>query len=323
MSNSIDRLLLNTDTHDEFLKSLMSSLVLSTKTSNGLPKGLDYSYNNSFESYKQTNQSASDQISLLLESILGFVRPDLPSLSAEVSDPYFYEQIVETIDALLDNADIVLNGSATATASTSAQQMFSSLSKQSLLLNKERIIQENVKTMDKPQNAFLLDLDNSREQPFVPRILEKFHKKVTYENKPRDIADLVVDNEQERERLTFSVYYPQPYEYELQTLSYPPFLLNDLATLKPQFPDPLRPFQFVDKVAQLQSLIRDLKFASEIAIDLEHHSVRTFQGLTCLMQVRLSPAKKVFNFLSISSLSLFFSLSSLSLSLLLMRFFFS
>lgn len=36
---------------------------------------------------------------------------------------------------------------------------------------------------------------------------------------------------------------------------------------------------------QLESLLKDLQNYTEIAVDLEHHSYRSFLGITCLMQV--------------------------------------
>ncbi len=282
MSNSIDRLLLNTDSHDHFLKSLMSSLVLSTKSTNGLPKGLDYSYNNTFDGYKRVHSDASNKIDRLIESILGFVRPEseIMDMCADVADPYFYDMLVETVDLLLSNADIVLNSSSLSATSTS-DKIFSSLSTQSLLLNKDRIVQENVLDLAKPQLSFCVDIDNSRGSPFVPKIIEKYHKKTPYERKLMDASDI-----SETDMATISFYYPHPYLYELQTLAYPSFLLSDPSNLKPQFPDPLRKFQYVDNKEQLFSLIRELALVQEFAIDLEHHSVRSFQGLTCLMQVK-------------------------------------
>jgi exosome complex exonuclease RRP6 len=86
--------------------------------------------------------------------------------------------------------------------------------------------------------------------------------------------------------VNFDRFYPHPYEFELQTLEYPSSLLTEGGDLKPQFPDPLRTYQFIDKEADLLKVIKELKLASELAIDLEHHSMRSFQGLTCLMQVR-------------------------------------
>lgn len=41
----------------------------------------------------------------------------------------------------------------------------------------------------------------------------------------------------------------------------------------------------VSNLEQLQALLSDLKCEKEIAVDLEHHSYRTFLGITCLMQV--------------------------------------
>ena len=45
------------------------------------------------------------------------------------------------------------------------------------------------------------------------------------------------------------------------------------------------PFTFVDTEELLEELRGKLSQASEIAIDLEHHSQRTFLGITCLMQI--------------------------------------
>ena len=45
------------------------------------------------------------------------------------------------------------------------------------------------------------------------------------------------------------------------------------------------PFTFVDTEEVLMEVVEKLSAAKEIAIDLEHHSVRTYLGITCLMQV--------------------------------------
>ena len=42
---------------------------------------------------------------------------------------------------------------------------------------------------------------------------------------------------------------------------------------------------YVSTKEQLEELHTYLNSVSEIAIDLEHHNVRTFQGITCLMQI--------------------------------------
>ena len=45
------------------------------------------------------------------------------------------------------------------------------------------------------------------------------------------------------------------------------------------------PFTYVDTAAGLQCMAERLAAAQEVALDLEHHSHRSFQGITCLMQI--------------------------------------
>ena len=42
---------------------------------------------------------------------------------------------------------------------------------------------------------------------------------------------------------------------------------------------------YVDSLLALQALARELSTAREIAVDLEAHSYRSFQGFCCLMQL--------------------------------------
>lgn len=45
------------------------------------------------------------------------------------------------------------------------------------------------------------------------------------------------------------------------------------------------PLTYIDTEEQLRTMVEKLEGAAEIAVDLEHHAYRTFQGLTCLMQL--------------------------------------
>lgn len=45
------------------------------------------------------------------------------------------------------------------------------------------------------------------------------------------------------------------------------------------------PFTFVDTPGQLEEMVQKLVVAGEIAVDLEHHSSRTYYGMTCLIQI--------------------------------------
>lgn len=41
----------------------------------------------------------------------------------------------------------------------------------------------------------------------------------------------------------------------------------------------------MDTAEKLEAMVEKLKEAKEIAVDLEHHSMRSYYGFTCLMQI--------------------------------------
>lgn len=85
------------------------------------------------------------------------------------------------------------------------------------------------------------------------------------------------------------VSYLHPYEFELSK-----FIPNSAQLTKGTITKPTdleqTKLMFVDKVVDLNTMVKELSDAAEISIDVEHHSYRTFQGITCLMQ--LSTRKK-------------------------------
>lgn len=61
----------------------------------------------------------------------------------------------------------------------------------------------------------------------------------------------------------------------------------DCKIVEPQKPAPLEitPFKLVETVKDLKEMSAKLRNVDEIAVDLEHNQYRSFQGLTCLMQI--------------------------------------
>lgn len=75
-----------------------------------------------------------------------------------------------------------------------------------------------------------------------------------------------------------------PYFYEISHIVYPPTIFSPRAPIEPKsFED--TPFTYVDGLPGLQRLLSQLRQAEEIAIDLEHHSYRSYHGFVCLMQI--------------------------------------
>lgn len=131
----------------------------------------------------------------------------------------------------------------------------------------------------KPQELFLTEIDNTRTRPFKPRITKKYNSLV-----PLNLTELplVVDNS---DFIGPNTYFSNPYEYELNNLKYPEWLVCNPLHVQPWNPSPQQPFQYIDNIDDLHILVDDLKDSTEIAVDLEHHSIRSFQGITCLMQI--------------------------------------
>ncbi|AEE33102.1 Protein RRP6-like 1 [Arabidopsis thaliana] len=75
--------------------------------------------------------------------------------------------------------------------------------------------------------------------------------------------------------------------HPLEELSVMDFVDRNLSEMRPVKPLPLEetPFKLVEEVKDLEDLAAALQSVEEFAVDLEHNQYRTFQGLTCLMQI--------------------------------------
>lgn len=125
------------------------------------------------------------------------------------------------------------------------------------------------KNVQRPQLMFKDKIDN-RPKPWVPRIKEK----------PNSLKPLALYVEEGEHGEVFN----HPYEFELDKFQVPECQLKKTIPVKYKSLDDTE-FIFIDKPADIKILLDDLKNHKEIAVDLEHHSYRTFQGITCLMQI--------------------------------------
>lgn len=78
--------------------------------------------------------------------------------------------------------------------------------------------------------------------------------------------------------------YIHPLQEELDKIE---FAYKQSELSEPLQPAPWEstPYKFVERVQDLKEVAIKLESASEIAVDLEHNQYRSFQGLTCLMQI--------------------------------------
>jgi exosome complex exonuclease RRP6 len=129
----------------------------------------------------------------------------------------------------------------------------------------------------RPQLRFPDHVDNS-STPFVRKIKVKPNAKVDLSY---GTDHLNIDSSEDA---SVTLSQPHPYEYEITHLEYPEHMFE-------QRPEQLyHPFDttsaiWVDTEEALQDMCRTLEMQREIAIDLEHHNYRSFQGFVCLMQI--------------------------------------
>lgn len=296
--STIDEIILKTENTENFIRNLMSSLVNGIKSSNSIPSGKyfrnsfliflslgnDYDYYSTFPKFLFDAKNLTDDTTSLICEISKLIQPTSGvDLSPDLMDASLYELVVEMIDMLLERASMNLEQEAGLIPSVNAIR-------DTLLLDQQRIFQESNSSLRKPQMDFLSDIDNSRSRPFYPKLRSKPNANP---NSPLDLTEhnLDVSSEEQLAYVGPKTYYIHPYETEIKDFlkSIPSLHSNfdDIPTLKPQMPPPLNsyPSQYIDTPEQLTAMIHEIENENAIAIDLEHHDFRTFQGLTCLMQV--------------------------------------
>uniref|UniRef100_A0A667WTG0 Exosome complex component 10 n=1 Tax=Myripristis murdjan TaxID=586833 RepID=A0A667WTG0_9TELE len=154
----------------------------------------------------------------------------------------------------------------------------------------------HAKNITRPQLKFKEKIDNSNT-PFIPKIFIKpnaikplpsyFTNKQIRKERPEDLdvpaalADLI---HQQRTQEHVEDMFAHPYQYELDHLTVPERMLSKP---EPQMYKPMAETKcsFIDTLEDLVALNEKLCRLSEFAVDLEHHSYRSFLGITCLMQI--------------------------------------
>ncbi|KAK4026872.1 hypothetical protein OUZ56_015898 [Daphnia magna] len=125
-----------------------------------------------------------------------------------------------------------------------------------------RIKAKDKTDIPKPQVNFKEKINND-PQPFLHKLKEK-----PYSLKP----------------LSFQERDSHPYEFELENFTPDPIFL-DVKNDIPLLPLSKTPLIMIDSTEGFEHLLQDLLLQTVIAVDLEHHDSRSYQGITCLMQI--------------------------------------
>ncbi|XP_022090438.1 exosome component 10-like [Acanthaster planci] len=295
-----------------FSQQTLGRLMLATKAAHALPPhGDDYDFYSSYETFRQYCHSQSER---LLQNINGLMhlQGSKAHLTGGSSAPELEDKtdaIIETNDTILEKVGLLLDeatglikpGKAALPPGSQPKAppklIVASWNQQSSTESQKgrSFHLMHAKNISRPQLKFKDKINNSNT-PFVPIITSKpnalkpLNKGLLSPSKSKsegkDIPDAVSAfihqqrvGTDESEDIT-----AHPYQYELDHFVPDPSML--LPVDSPSY-EPLdtTPLTLVDTVEQLEELSRTLDSLNEFAVDLEHHSYRSFQGFTCLMQI--------------------------------------
>ncbi|XP_032228856.1 exosome component 10 isoform X2 [Nematostella vectensis] len=296
----------------EFSQQTLRLLVGGIQKANSLPEaGEDHDFYYSFSDFREFRKAQGTRILNNVHDLLKqfHVRCRWPNRNTSCSNvdvDDLYESLVEANDTLLEEVDTSLDEASG--LSKNRKPILSPAVRQGgpMVSSWNRKTRDNnnkdgnfrlllAKNIQRPQMKFKDKIDNSNT-PFIPIIkykpnaLKPLDQVAPSVQNPEDLSvPSVIADFIHQQRVNSASENPvnrisHPYEFELQRFEPP---ATQLKEAKEQLYDSLEdtPFTLVETVEQLESLSQKLMEAQEFAVDLEHHSYRSFLGFVCLMQI--------------------------------------
>ncbi|TGO34155.1 hypothetical protein BHYA_0210g00120 [Botrytis hyacinthi] len=177
--------------------------------------------------------------------------------------------VVDVVDSLLEKTDTCLDEYTGIIKRKQVEETSATMKSQ------KRPLDNSLRTQNlvKPQLAFEVKPDNEDTSPWLPLLRTKPHAKVSLEDSLG-----MITNEYDQKQ------YKHPYETEILQLQYPSAMYEKAEPIK-YLPVESTSAKFVDTYEGVLEMLEELKGATEIAVDLEHHDTRSYVGLVSLMQI--------------------------------------
>uniref|UniRef100_A0A8C3JY20 Exosome complex component 10 n=1 Tax=Calidris pygmaea TaxID=425635 RepID=A0A8C3JY20_9CHAR len=301
------------DDADAFVKYALGTVVAATKASNGLPQpGDEYDFYRSFPGFRAYCETQGDHLLHCMSKVMQYhgCRSYMKDRSKVTELEDKFDMLVDSNDVILERVGILLDEAAGVNKNQQPvlpaglqppQTIISSWNRKAGESHKraqsETFRLLHAKNISRPQLKFREKIDNSNT-PFVPKLfikpnaLKPLPEALTKSGRerkerpedldvPAALADFI---HQQRTQQTEQDMFAHPYQYELEHFSPPDGVLKKP---EPQMYRPIKetPCHFITTLDELVELNEKLMNCKEFALDLEHHSYRSFLGLTCLMQI--------------------------------------
>ncbi|ESK95601.1 exosome complex exonuclease rrp6 [Moniliophthora roreri MCA 2997] len=270
---------------DEFNSQLQGMALKATRNSMLLPVDIPYHRSMDSEFSKELDNFSARVISLAnkLLTLAGTVdasgkgKGKLQNEDDVVDN--FHALVVDSMDQMLERTDICLDeimGRNKAPAIAINPKAITAPTKKKAVLPKGQLDTaiQHASHLPKPQLSFKTKVDNS-DAPWRPHLSHKYNARVPLGYQLRDNDVDMIGND---------LVKLHPYRYEINHITYPAHMFES-ATPIPPSPLNSSSFKWVSDVTDLDLMVEELKKAKEVAIDLEHHSYRSYTGFLCLMQI--------------------------------------
>ncbi|XP_070207378.1 exosome complex component 10-like isoform X2 [Littorina saxatilis] len=275
----------------DFSQQMLRTVVQATKTSNDLPTGDDYDYYSTYNSVRNVLDLEAGRILQLLQNVMRH-----QNVKGTITGTDHALELDEQFDVIIDANDQILErvgtwvDEATGVRKNEHKLVVSAMNRPNPAVaswNKKKsgtgspsapVQLLTARNIQRPQLSFKDKIDNSNK-PFVPIITSKPHAVQPLQDSLQLPAHISLEDTESPDFV-----YPHPYKEEVEQWQPLP---HQLERVEPQEVKPvdLTSAEFIDTAPDLAELCDLLKNETEIAVDLEHHSYRTFQGFVCLMQV--------------------------------------
>ncbi|XP_072442824.1 exosome complex component 10 [Chiloscyllium punctatum] len=296
---------------DSFVKHVLGTVVSTTKASNGLPQpGDEFDFYRSFPGFQSFCDTQADRLLSCMSRLMQYhgcrshirVRNKVTELEDK------FDLLVDANDVILEQVGILLDEASGVNKNQQPvlpaglqppKTIISSWNRKNTEMKKsksETFRLFHAKNIPRPQVKFKEKVDNSNT-PFVPKLFIKPNalkplpavllNRQSRMERPEDLdvpAALADFIHQQRMQHSEQDMLAHPYQYELNHFEPSESVL---AKTEPQMYKPLSEtnFQLITTFNELVELNEKLSKCKEFAVDLEHHSYRSFLGLTCLIQL--------------------------------------
>ncbi|KAI1489241.1 ribonuclease H-like domain-containing protein [Biscogniauxia mediterranea] len=257
-------------------EKIQKALILVTQSTNKIAaEDLSFQRTSNPTVAEELDDASSRLLTLtssLLKSASKNTDVNAPSLEDADDVDVHWSRIVDVVDTLLEKADTSLDEytGAIKRKNTPAEQTSLPINSKSRSSLDHSIRRANIL---KPQHTFEIKPNNHATSPWKPLLTTKPHAVVPLEQSLETFTDEAQ-----------TTHYSHPYEVEISNLEYPE------SVFQPKEPTMYLPFEsttatFVDTYEGVLQMLEELKGATEIAIDAEHHDFRSYAGLLSLMQI--------------------------------------